>query len=164
MKCRMEGAWRKKEVKRYSRKIKWWRLKEAPLSKEFKAQVAEKLKQEPAGHRTTDQMWKGIEAVMKAAAVQVLGEVREGKQVHRETKWWNQDVQRCVKEKKNKFKVWQRSRQAEDIQEHLTATKEAKRAVAKAKAAAFEDLYQKLDSKEGHKIVYSLARSRERGT
>jgi len=44
----------------------------------------------------------------------------------------------------------------------LTAKKEAKRAVAKAKAETFEDLYQRLDSKEGHKIVYGLARSRER--
>lgn len=162
MKFRLEGAWRKKEVKRCSRKIKWWRLKEASLAKEFKAQVEEKLRQESAGHREANQMWKGIAAVLKEAAVQVLGEVREGKQVHRETKWWNQDVQRCVQEKKTKFKVWQRTRQAEDLQVYLTAKKEAKRAVAKAKTETFEDLYQRLDSKEGHKIVYSLARSRER--
>jgi len=72
MKFRLEGAWRKKEVKRCSRKIKWWRLKEASLAKEFKAQVEEKLRQESAGHRES--------------AVQVLGEVREGKQVHRDNK------------------------------------------------------------------------------
>ena len=39
-----------------------------------------------------------------------------------------------------------------------------KRVVAESKAEVYKDLYQKLDSKEGEKMVYKLAKARERAT
>ena len=44
------------------------------------------------------------------------------------------------------------------------ARREAKRAVAVAKSNAYDKLYMRLDSREGEKEVFKLARARERQT
>jgi len=48
--------------------------------------------------------------------------------------------------------------------QHRMAKKEVKKAVVVAKNNAFERLYQRLDSKEGEKEAFKLARARERRT
>ncbi|GJR76863.1 hypothetical protein Tco_0089228 [Tanacetum coccineum] len=45
---------------------------------------------------------------------------------------------------------------------HKVAKREAKIAVAQAKDKAYEDLYKKLDSKEGANDIYKIAKARER--
>ena len=42
------------------------------------------------------------------------------------------------------------------------ANKEAKKAVAQAKARAREDMYYKLETREGEKRIFALAREREK--
>ena len=42
------------------------------------------------------------------------------------------------------------------------ANKRAKREVAKAKESAYKDLYDKLDSIEGQRMIYKLSKTRER--
>jgi len=44
------------------------------------------------------------------------------------------------------------------------AKKVAKKSIAVAKSTAYDRLYQKLETKEGKKEVFKLARARERGT
>ena len=44
------------------------------------------------------------------------------------------------------------------------AKKAAKRAVSEARGRAYEDLYQRLDTKEGERDIYKMAKSRERKT
>ena len=39
-------------------------------------------------------------------------------------------------------------------------TREVKREVAKAKQKTYEELYDRLDTKEGEKVLYRLARQR----
>nr|GEZ30900.1 protein RAE1 [Tanacetum cinerariifolium] len=45
---------------------------------------------------------------------------------------------------------------------YKVAKREAKIAVARAKDKAYEDLYKKLDSKEGKNDIYKIVKSRER--
>ena len=42
------------------------------------------------------------------------------------------------------------------------ANKEAKRAVAQARAAALQDMYENLETKEGQKRIFKLAKERNR--
>ena len=49
-------------------------------------------------------------------------------------------------------------------EEYKKIKKEAKRAVAEAKDKAFEAFYRELDSKEGEKLMFRLAKARERRT
>ena len=97
-------------------------------------------------------------------ATDVLGKTSGGQQVNRETWWWNEQVQECIKEKKTKFKKWQKTQQEVDRQEYLLAKKGAKKAVAEARIDAYTGINQKLESWEGQKGVYKLAKSREKAT
>ncbi|XP_071695456.1 uncharacterized protein [Rutidosis leptorrhynchoides] len=49
-----------------------------------------------------------------------------------------------------------------DVERYKEAKREAKKAVALAKENAYEDLYKKLDSKEGANDIYKIAKARER--
>jgi hypothetical protein len=89
---------------------------------------------------------------------------RGGKQEVKETWWWNDEVQRAIKEKKECFKRLHLDKSATNIEGYRLAKRSAKRAVSVAKGQAFDDLYQWLDTKEREKDIYRIARTRERKT
>ena len=60
--------------------------------------------------------------------------------------------------------MYQQTKAEQDQRLYREASKEAKKSVAIAKEHAFEELYDKLYSKEGPTIIYKLAKSRERIT
>ena len=109
--------------------------------------------------------WNQLEALLLDTANSVLGQTTgKGAYNEKEAWWWNEEVQKAVKEKRLKFKQYQQSRCDEDKEEFKEANKRAKREVAKAKESAYKDLYDKLDSIEGQKIIYKLSKTRERRT
>ena len=71
-------------------------------------------------------------------------------------------MQKVVKETRLKFKQYQQCRCDKDKEVFREANKRAKRQSAKAKKSAYKDLYDKLDSIEGQKIIYKLSKKRER--
>jgi hypothetical protein len=73
-------------------------------------------------------------------------------------------VQRAIKEKKECFKRLHLDKSATNIEGYRLAKRSAKRAVSVAKGQAFDDLYQRLGTKEGEKDIYRIARTRERKT
>ena len=84
-------------------------------------------------------------------AKSVLGQTTgKGAYNEKEAWWWNEEVQKAVKEKRLKFKQY---RCDEDNEEFRGANKRAKREVTKAKASVYKDLYDKLDSIEGQKSI-----------
>ena len=62
------------------------------------------------------------------------------------------------------FKALYRDKIDENMKNYKRAKKEAKKVVSKAKAKAWEHFYKKLDSKEGEKDIFKLAKARERKT
>jgi hypothetical protein len=54
-------------------------------------------------------------------------------------------------------------RSADNIEKYKVAKKTAKRAVSEARGA-YEDLYQRLNTKEGERDIYKMAKIRERKT
>ena len=106
-----------------------------------------------------------VEALLLDTVKSALGETTgKGAYNEKEAWWWNEDVQKAVKEKRLKFKKYQQSRCDEDKEVFREANKRAKREVAKAKESAYKDLYDKLDSIEGRTIIYKLSKTRERRT
>ena len=73
-------------------------------------------------------------------------------------------MQRAIKEKKECFKRLYLDKSAANIEGYRLAKRAAKRAVSVAKGQAFDDLYQRLGTKEGEKDIYRIARIRERKT
>ena len=109
--------------------------------------------------------WNQLEALLLDTAKSFLGETTgKGANNEKEAWWWNEDVQKAVKEKRLKFEKCQQSRCDEDKEVFREVNKRAKREVAKAKESADKYLYDKLDSIEGQKNIYKLSKTRERRT
>ena len=106
-----------------------------------------------------------LEANILQFAKEELGETSGGGQlIEKETWWWNQQVNESTKAKKYAFKKWRLSREEQDHEQYKVKKRESKKAVAIAKENAYEDLYQKLDSREGTEMIYKLAKTRTRRT
>ena len=72
-------------------------------------------------------------------------------------------MQRAIKEKEC-FKRLHLDKSAANIESYKLAKMAAKRAVSVAKGKAYDDLYQRLGTKEGKKDIYRMARIHERKT
>ncbi|KAJ1256448.1 hypothetical protein BS78_K023600, partial [Paspalum vaginatum] len=101
---------------------------------------------------------------IRKVATEVLGVTKGSKGATKDTWWWNEDVQKAFKEKKECYKCVFHDRSTGNIERYKVAKKIAKRAVSEAKGKAYDDLYQRLSTKEGEKDVYKMARIRDRKT
>ena len=148
--------WRKapKPVKR----IKWWKLKDLKVKNKFKMEVIK------SGILGRKEDWQRVVEMIWNIARMELGET-SGKistAGRRETWWWNQEVQEKLKDKRNAKKVWDIMRDVASKLAYKTARKQAKRKVAKARNKAFEELYDKLETKEGENELFKIAKQRNR--
>ena len=80
----------------------------------------------------------------------------------RETWLWNKKVQENIKEKKEAKKAWDKIRDKNTEKIYKEMKSKAKKAVAMAKGRVYEGLYARLETKEGEKKLYRLARQRDR--
>jgi hypothetical protein len=88
-------------------------------------------------------------------------EFRVTKGVKRETKetwWWNEKVQKAIKEKKECFRRMHLDRSVDNVERYKVAKKTAKRAVSEARDQIYDGLYQWLGMKEGEKNIYRMAK------
>ena len=69
-------------------------------------------------------------------------------------------MQESIWKKRLAKKRWDIQRDEESKQEYKEMRREAKKEVAKAKSKAYDELYEELDTKEGEKTLYRLARQR----
>nr|XP_043638032.1 uncharacterized protein LOC122609036 [Erigeron canadensis] len=123
-------------------------------------------------HMDADQLWTHLAKGMRETAKAVLGETRgTGSQRNggRESWWISEEVQTKVAIKLSCFKELIKSKQNgtnEDWymarQRYYEPKKEANKIVAIAKERAYEELYKKLDSKEGKNDIFRIAKVRER--
>ena len=70
-------------------------------------------------------------------------------------------MQECIRGKRLTKKNWDNQRNEENRQEYKDMCQKVKRVVAKAKGKTFDELYEKLDTKEGEKDLYRLTRQRD---
>ena len=110
-----------------------------------------------------DDMWLKMATCVRKVASEVLGVSRGGKQEGKDTWWWNGEVQMAIKEKEC-FKRLHLDNSAANIEGYKLAKRVVKRAVSVAKGKAYDDMYQRLGTKEGEKDIYRMARIRERKT
>ena len=154
-------AYHKKQQRARVKKIKCYMLKQQEKKDELALRLAEHMGRRTEKEETT---WEDICHMINTNAKEILGETSCGKYVERESWWWNDDVQKAVKEKRDSFKKWQSSRTPEDLADYRENKTNAKKAVTTAKDAGYEELYTKLDSREGQDMIYKLAKTRYRRT
>ncbi|KAI8538489.1 hypothetical protein RHMOL_Rhmol09G0107800 [Rhododendron molle] len=154
----LKGNIRRRKETRYPR-TKWWGLRGEKLEV-FKERMSQEVRWGVEGNSNT--MWNTIADGIRRISKEVLGESKGKGPISKEKWWWNDEVQIMVKAKKECFKKWQKGRNAENFQGYKQASKEAKKAVRNAKLKAYESFYTRLDSKDGEKIIYKLAKSQEK--
>ncbi|XP_049957891.1 uncharacterized protein LOC126474461 [Schistocerca serialis cubense] len=119
----MKVCKRQRHINQCERKIKWWRLKDKNLREEFREKVLGKVK----SAESVQEWWKINSDVIRKTGEEVLG-LTSGRGVpkDKEAWWWNEEVQKVVKEKKDAKRKWDMSGSAEDGQAYKSAKKEEK--------------------------------------
>ena len=156
--CKLEirTKWQKKA--KHVKRIKWWKLRDPEMNNKFREAVL------GSGVFNNQGDWQNVAEAVRGAAKVELGETsgKGNRENNQETWWWNEEVQEAVKRKKEAKKTWDTYRNEESRVAYKNASKRAKREVAKARNEAFEELYQRLETKEGAKDLFKIAKQRDR--
>ena len=107
----------------------------------------------------SNQRWTWLSRKMKDTAKYLLGESRGGRRSDKETWWWSTDVQALIKEKKKLYKIWRKSKNVKDKELYVKAKRDSKRCVAKAKTNVYENINERLGTKERENMIYKIAKS-----
>ena len=149
---------RKKQTRKLNKQIRWWKLKNEEARTEYKASVNTKL--DEIG---LDLNLNKIQEILVSTAKEKIGQTSwKGSYNQKESLWLNVETRRAIKAKEETFKAYQKYKSEEQHCAYKEANKAAKRTVAMAKEEAYEELYTKLYTREGAKIIYKLAKSRDR--
>ncbi|MCJ8736954.1 hypothetical protein PDJAM_G00018110 [Pangasius djambal] len=131
---------RKRSNIEIGKKTKWWKLKKEDCCEDFR----QKLRQALGGQVVLPDDWETTAEVIRVTGRKVLGVSSGRRKEDKETWWWNEGVQ-----DKNR-------------QEYKELQRRVKREVSNAKQEAYDKLYTRLDTREGQKDLYGLARQRDR--
>ena len=149
---------KKKKEKKVKPKIRWWKLKETSCQEAFRQEVTRILE----GKDGLPDEWDKTAEMLRKTAETVLG-VTFGKQKGDKETWrWNEEVQKSIKEKKEAKKAWDKIKDENTKKLYKEKKNKAKKAVVMAKRRAYDDLYARLEIKEGEKELYRLARQRNK--
>ncbi|KAK3569417.1 hypothetical protein QTP86_029325 [Hemibagrus guttatus] len=134
--CRMTlMVCKKKKRSEIEKKTKWWKMKKEECCAEFR----QKLRQALGGQVVLPDDWE--------TTAEVIRETGRKDSIQRK---------RLAKKK------WDMDRTEENRQEYKESQHRVKREVSKAKQKAYDELYTRLDTREGEKDLYRLTRQRDR--
>ncbi|KAK3556613.1 hypothetical protein QTP70_010810 [Hemibagrus guttatus] len=122
----------------------------------------QKLRQALGGQVVLPDDWETTAEVIRETGRKVLGVSSGRRKEDKETWWWNEEVQDSIQRKRLAKKKWDMDRTEENRQEYKELQCRVKREVSKAKQKAYDELYTRLDTREGEKDLYRLARQRDR--
>ena len=157
MVCDMEVNGRKTNRRqKFQPKRRVWKLRDPELRKRFE----ETLVTEREGGEI-NQAWERLRDSLLRATEETCGWTK-GHARHVQTWWWNGEVKEAIEAKKEKFKEWYKAPAGLEKElkrrEYNMAKKNAKRTVAKSQQAERKKFGEKLDTEEGQKSVYRIAR------
>ena len=128
--------------KNYENKIGWTGLRNPEKRHEFKTKVLNRI---TTTEERVHDWWENNASVLRNVARDVLGETTGKPRTERKEWWWKDEIQLVLKEKKELKKQWEQTRLQADKVEYKRKKKEAKRAVAVARAEAASGLYEELE-------------------
>ncbi|KAK3507162.1 hypothetical protein QTP70_009295 [Hemibagrus guttatus] len=100
--------------------------------------------------------WETTTEVIRETGRKVLGVSSGRRKEDKETwgTWGNEEVQDSIQRKRLAKKKWDMDRTEENRQEYKELQHRVKREVCKAKQKAYDELYTRLDTREGEKDLY----------
>ncbi|VDO71371.1 unnamed protein product [Heligmosomoides polygyrus] len=84
------------------------------------------------------------------------------RKIEKQTWLWTDDVKEKVKEKKRLYHAFLSDKTADNWRIYQEAKRAARKAVAVAKASHYEDVNEKLDTRDGERQLYRLAKAQHR--
>ena len=129
-------------------------IEEGRLLWEFREEIIRAL----GGREELPDDWTTKAKVVRDTARKLLGVSSKQRKEDKETWWWDEEVQESIRKKRLAKKRWDIQRGEESKQEYKEMRREANKEVAKAKCKVYDELYEGLDTKEGEKTLYRLAR------
>ena len=151
---RFAGTTRRRKT--YVPKLKTWKLRDKNLKQEF----ADKLKVQNTKNGTNDgvdEKWERMRDILLTTAKDVCGISRQPPR-HKETWWWNEEVAKAVKNKREIFKNWQKNKTNQNREHYREAKRNCKKSIAIAKKAKSEKFADELDCEEGRRRVFRIAK------
>jgi hypothetical protein len=153
---------KRKEVKFVS-KCKIWKLKDEELRVEYSRRVQNRAP--VRGLESADKIWEGLKKCLVEEAVELCGKTK-GRQRHKETWWWNDEVAEAIREKQRLFRIFDnKSRKGGkkrlggvDEAKYYQAKREAKRAIYKAQEAERTKFADELELANGKGAVFRVAK------
>lgn len=94
-------------------------------------------------------------------AKEILVESRGRNIVHRDTSWCNAKVKVVIKHKRDCYLAQGKCRFNENFVAYKDAKGKAKLVVRQSKEKAYQEVYERLDSKEGEKQIYKMVKRRQ---
>ena len=152
---------KRKKTKQGQRKIRWWRLKEENV-KYFVNKVVNEANWRMEDD--TNETWIKMRDCILRAAKEVLGESNGKIIVKKDTTWWNEEVKVAVRKKKECYLTLGKCDNEVNRANYKDAKTKAKEAVREAKLKVYKEMYDKLDSREGEKDIYKMAKRRHENT
>ena len=131
-------------------RTKVWRLKEEAVQNKFK-EVVERMevsKNTVDSGGSVEVLWSGFRDCMTEAAEHVCGQTK-GRQVHHETWWWNDEVDRAVSEKRDWYRIWSKSKTEANKMVYNQMKKYAGKVVYSAKESYGREFGMKLENEAG---------------
>ncbi|XP_075976493.1 uncharacterized protein LOC142976811 [Anticarsia gemmatalis] len=150
-------------------KTKWFMLEKKECADEFQKRVTEKMidMEDDIRKKSANECWNEMASCVRSVATNVFGESKGKRMIDKDTWWWNEEVQRALKEKKDAFKDWKSVdicnpiMREEKRKVYNESKKQAKKAVAIARGKVQDNLYKSLETPQGQKQLYRLAKARE---
>ena len=118
----------------------------------------EEIRRALGGKEELPDDWTTALKVVRDTARNILGVSSKQRKEDNEIWWWTEEVQESIRKKRLVKKRWDMQRDEESKKEYKEMRREAKKEVTKAKNNAYDELYEELDSKEGERTLYRLAR------
>lgn len=151
---------RKKEERK--RKIKVWELngeKKTEFRNKVQSAIRERYENGSFPERVED-VWADMKQILVTTGTEVCGRTSGKPRTENDAWWWNETVQTVIREKKLAYRQLKENENDITKERYKQAKRKAKTAVAVAKRNAYKDWYEKLETPEGEKIIYRVAKAR----
>jgi hypothetical protein len=141
------------------KRLRVWKLKNKESQLKFQESLRE-ANTELLGAQDVESKWELMKKAMLKATETVCGWTN-GARRHKETWWWNEEVDRAIKLKRECYTNWQKSN-SEDRDENCQIFKEqrrkTKRIIAKSKERARIEMANDLENRDKQNELFRIAK------
>ncbi|KAE8684196.1 myosin-J heavy chain-like isoform X2 [Hibiscus syriacus] len=142
-----------------------WKNLHGATTDDFRSKVMSNTGFGSTNSNNANMLWKNMTHSIREVGKNTIGLSTGKVNEHKESWWWNDEVQTKVKTKQTCFKECLQYNDDEERsrakQRYKEAKREAKKTVAKTKDKSYEKMYKRLDTEEGQNNIFRLAKSRE---